>query len=165
MSLISLLMAAIVNSGIIWVGVCAVIDTYNHKSAWTQNVTPYAPAARPIRIAGDVNWKRRNLARRWLIDIVVVEYLPCTFPLPPQRIDNTDIVRCEHSFRPDGTISRSSPRFFLAFSLPARFRFSFAESLLHDELKVARHKATLICLPFIFYIANCTSLRINSLWK
>lgn len=29
--------------------------------------------------------------------------------LPLRRTDNTDIVRCEHSFRPDGTIFQSSP--------------------------------------------------------
>lgn len=40
--------------------------------------------------------------------------------LPPRRLDNTDIVRCEHSFRPDGTIFRTSPRAFSPSGASAR---------------------------------------------
>lgn len=52
--------------------------------------------------------------------IPVVEYI-ChrRVPLLPlRRTDNTDIVRCEHSFRPDGTIFQSSPSFPRALRLP-----------------------------------------------
>lgn len=69
-----------------------------------------AHATNSICAVSDVSQKRRNLVRLGRSRPSNICYVVPLLPL--RRIDNTDIVQCEHSFRPDGMIFRSLLCFF-----------------------------------------------------
>lgn len=70
--------------------------------------------------------------------------------MPLRRTDNTDIVQCEHSFRPDGMIFQSSTPLFLhsrRWSLTPAFHL---QELLPDEELLVRIKIAVYLLARSF---------------
>lgn len=67
----------------------------------------------------------RSVVIQWLADLSGVARICHVMPLLPlRRTDNADIVRCERSLRPDGTISRLSSRAFSSLLLAPAFNMS-----------------------------------------
>lgn len=126
-------------------------------------ITDYNPVTRTPRIRFallvDVSPKRRNLVRRWLGRSRPSNICHVVPLLPLRRIDNTDIVQCEHSFRPDGMIFRSSLRFFFTryWSLTPAFHLQNYYSVRNRELLV--RKCHLFTYVLVYYVAWIDSLQ------